>query len=635
MEFEKDFTEIEIEEQIVTPVKPTIKPISVSHLLKKVQENFRERFWGVYLVAEISSLKYSGRHAYLTFKDTENDAMLNATLWNYQFSFEEFARKTGCQVSDFVEGATVEVYGEMTVYEPRGSMQLNISKMRIAGGMGEQLTRIQKIKEFILSNNWHLPQFKKAIPKFPHTVGIISSSNAAGVKDMLNVFKVEAPDIKIVIYECNVQGAKAVKSIVKSLSRANEEQRCDLLIIGRGGGAFEDLLAFSDLEVVEAVFNSQIPIISAVGHEIDNPLTDLVADAFCVTPTAAAKLVCHGRVEYRIFLRNVKQTIEVLKNNYFARRLQVLQNLDQRVSYLDPQRKFLTYINQFQDYLRKLDYILFNSLRHKQIVIGQTYAKLESIWQGNINYFLKLSGDYKSKVETYNPVVIVERQQQYLYYLCDRLNQVVEKKLEQKSALIKSIDYNLTQRVERDLFFKQKGLEFLKNKLESYNLRGSLQREKTNLQVLSHGMQKLVETQIRQKDYSLQLINSRLKQINIQYKLNQYLLLTTKLKQQLDNLLAKQLRQKANKLSYLLQRIEINNPKLPLSRGYAMLVDQNNRPLTSISQIQNSQKVEVIMQDGSFEAQAYEIKNQSSFSQLIESQDKIERLKNILEQLKQ
>lgn len=631
MDFELDFNEIEVE---VTETKPKIKPISVSALLQMIYANFRDRFWGVYLVAEISSFKTSGRHAYLTLKDTENDAVISATLWNYKTSIKDFASRTGSREEDFCDGATVEVYGEMTVYEARGSMQLNINRMRIAGGVGEQLAKIQRIKEYILAQGWQRSENKKPIPPFPKTVGIISSSAAAGVKDMLKVFADEGADIKIIIYECNVQGVNAVPTIVNALQTANSEQRCDLLIIGRGGGAFEDLLPFSELEVVEAVVRSQIPIISAVGHEVDNPLTDLVADFSCVTPTAAAKYVCAARVQLRTILATSYRAIENAKNNYFANLQRIVQNFDQRVSYLDPCKKISLYQQQFAQALAELDFKFVNSLQHRRAALGQVQQRLVYNLQQRFIGINNYLSSIRQEVEKYNPQRIVFSYSQTLANLTNLLSSAFNRKIFTYKNQLMQYQAQVNTLGESAILKRSYELNLSESRFNSLDVLKSLNYKQESLQNLEQKLKQHAQAKLLGKQQNLTEQQSKIARLDLGRYLAELEHKVQNLQQQLEFKVSGLYRKKANLLSNLVQKVEMYDPKLPLSRGYAMIVAQDNRPLTSIEQVKENQQIEILMQDGSLEAHVNRINAQSELGQKLTASKNLEKLKTLLEELK-
>ncbi len=227
-------------------------------------------------------------------------------------------------------GQQVLVRAKVSLYEPRGDFQLIIETMDDAGD-GLLRQQYEQLKQRLNAQGYFAAQTKQTIPKDIDTVGIITSSTGAAIKDITATLKRRNPLIKVIIYPCLVQGELAKQQIVKQIKIANQRNECQVLIIGRGGGSLEDLWAFNEEIVVAEVYHSNIPTISAVGHEIDMCLTDHAADVRAATPTAAAELVSadNSQTEHALAQINkrLKQaTIRVfsaqrLKNNSLVHRL--------------------------------------------------------------------------------------------------------------------------------------------------------------------------------------------------------------------------------------------------------------------------------------------------------------------------
>jgi exodeoxyribonuclease VII large subunit len=188
------------------------------------------------------------------------------------------------------EGETVEVRGKVTVYEPRGQYQLVVTSLRPAG-IGKLFAAFQELKERLQKEGLFEEERKKPIPAFPRTVGVVTSSTGAAIQDILKVLGRRAPHIRVLIYPVRVQGGTAAPEIARAVGRMNALGTADVLIVGRGGGSLEDLWAFNEEVVARAIAVSRIPVISAVGHEVDFTISDFVADLRAPTPSAAAELV--------------------------------------------------------------------------------------------------------------------------------------------------------------------------------------------------------------------------------------------------------------------------------------------------------------------------------------------------------
>jgi len=255
--------------------KPEV--VTVSDLNRRVRillENQLETLW---VGGELSNVKPApAGHWYFCMKD--RDASVDCVMWRSRAQFLDFKPENGMQV---------EVRAHVTLYEPRGSYQLVIEEIRRAG-LGVLYERFEKLKAKLEAEGLFEPARKKPIARFPRRIGLITSPSAAALRDMLTTLARRAPMIPVVIYPTLVQGEGAAAQIARAIERANEHARCDVLLVCRGGGSLEDLWAYNEEVVARAIFASEIPIVSGVGHETDFTIADFVADLRAATPTAAA-----------------------------------------------------------------------------------------------------------------------------------------------------------------------------------------------------------------------------------------------------------------------------------------------------------------------------------------------------------
>ncbi len=252
------------------------EPMSVAEYVRITDQCLRNL--GVAQVAgEISQLK-AYRHLYFTLKDEESS--VDCLMWSSAVSSLPFTPEVGMQVI---------VTGQSSLYSKNGSFKLIASRMEQAG-QGAIMERLRKLKEQ-LEREGVFDLCRRDLPPFPRRVGVITSKDGEAIHDIITTAHSRFPGLEIRLYPARVQGPDAPRTLIEALRLAWDEDACDVLIIGRGGGSFEDLLAFSDEQVVRAVASSPIPIISAVGHEPDVALTDFAADVRAATPTRAAELV--------------------------------------------------------------------------------------------------------------------------------------------------------------------------------------------------------------------------------------------------------------------------------------------------------------------------------------------------------
>lgn len=242
----------------------------------------------VWIKGEISNFKhhYSG-HLYITLKD--EGAVLKAVM------FRGSAQSLAFEPND---GMKVLARGRISVYEAGGSYQLYIEEM-IPDGVGELYIAYEQLKKQLESEGLFSPEHKKPIPPFPDRVGVVTASTGAAVRDIINVITRRYPMAEIVLYPAQVQGSGAAESVVKAIEYFNATDGADTLIVGRGGGSIEDLWAFNEEITARAIYESKIPVISAVGHETDFTIADFVADLRAPTPSAAAEIAVPSAIELR------------------------------------------------------------------------------------------------------------------------------------------------------------------------------------------------------------------------------------------------------------------------------------------------------------------------------------------------
>jgi len=263
-------------------------PLSVTALTKYLKLKFDvdtnlQKLW---LKGEVSNFKRHSRgHFYFTLKDEKT-----------QISAVMFANVAKGVKFEPTNGMQVIVTGSISLYEPSGTYSIHVTKMT-EDGVGNLHVAFNQLKEKLKAQGLFNQQHKKSLPKMPRAVALITSPTGAAVRDMITTIKRRSPNVKIYLYPALVQGDSAAADVVKKIEQVNAEGLVDVMIVGRGGGSIEDLWAFNEEIVAEAIFQSQIPIISAVGHETDFTIADFVADMRAPTPTAAAEMVAPNVVD--------------------------------------------------------------------------------------------------------------------------------------------------------------------------------------------------------------------------------------------------------------------------------------------------------------------------------------------------
>jgi exodeoxyribonuclease VII large subunit len=318
----------------VSPQPQTI--LGVGALTRLIKETLSGAFPAVWVKGEVSGVRRSDRgHLYFALKDKE--AIIECALYS------RAASRLGFELRD---GDEVEAFGGVSVYEPRGRYQLVIEEMR-SSGLGALLLALEELRRRLAAEGLFDAARKRPLPHYPARIGLVTSPSGAAVRDLVKVLRARWPAIGIVLAPVRVQGEGAALEIAAAIERFNRYRGVDLLIVGRGGGSLEDLWAFNEEIVVRAIAASALPVISAVGHEVDWTLADHAADVRAATPSNAAEIAVHDRREvlHRIALlgaraaRAVRQrladdrrhVLALIEKYGFRRQRDALGFLQQRV----------------------------------------------------------------------------------------------------------------------------------------------------------------------------------------------------------------------------------------------------------------------------------------------------------------
>ena len=262
--------------------------LSVSDLTSMIKTTLESGFYGLVVEGEISGFRpASTGHWYFSLKDQK--AVISCAMWRSSVPRVGFIPKDGMKVI---------VTGSLSVFEPRGTYQIICTSMKVAGE-GDILAMLEERKRKFAALGYFDQELKKPIPKRPNRVPVVTSPTGAALQDILQITGRRNNGMDIIILPAVVQGSDAAPTIAKRIDEVNEFLLADVIIVGRGGGSIEDLLPFSEECVIEAIHRSRIPVISAVGHEIDWAISDYVADLRAPTPSAAAELVCESSLDQR------------------------------------------------------------------------------------------------------------------------------------------------------------------------------------------------------------------------------------------------------------------------------------------------------------------------------------------------
>ncbi|HER7647419.1 TPA: exodeoxyribonuclease VII large subunit [Streptococcus pyogenes] len=326
--------------------------LTVTHLTKYLKLKFdRDPYLErVYLTGQVSNFRKRPTHQYFSLKD--ESAVIQATMWAGVY------KKLGF---DLEEGMKINVIGRVQLYEPSGSYSIVIEKAE-PDGIGALALQFEQLKKKLTAEGYFEQKHKQPLPQFVSKIGVITSPSGAVIRDIITTVSRRFPGVEILLFPTKVQGDGAAQEVVANIRRANQREDLDLLIVGRGGGSIEDLWAFNEEIVVQAIFESQLPVISSVGHETDTTLADFVADRRAATPTAAEELatpitktdlmswiVERQNRSYQACLRRIKQ------------RQEWVDKLSQSVIFRQPERLYDAYLQKID----RLSMTLMNTMKDR------------------------------------------------------------------------------------------------------------------------------------------------------------------------------------------------------------------------------------------------------------------------------
>jgi exodeoxyribonuclease VII large subunit len=344
------------------------KVLSVSELTGTVRALLEKQVGTVWVSGEITNLRaQSSGHIYFTLKDA-----------NAQLSCVLFSREKVLQRELLADGQKVLLQGDVTVYEARGQYQLIVRAVELQG-VGALQIAFEKLKQKLAAEGWFAPERKRALPKFPARIGLVTSPTGAAIRDVLHVVQRRNPALEIILAPCRVQGDGAAREIAEAVRMLNEFQSkvqspkskvvaaetaldfghetLDLILVTRGGGSLEDLWAFNEEVVARAIFESAIPVVSAVGHEIDFTIADFVADVRAATPSAAAEIITEDVFASREFIGDAMNLMQLRVRRRMRIESENFDSLAGRLSRLHPRRRL-------DDSLQRLDDLQSGLLRN-------------------------------------------------------------------------------------------------------------------------------------------------------------------------------------------------------------------------------------------------------------------------------
>ena len=376
-----------------------IKYVTISDLTRYIKAKFDmdSHLQRVYIKGEISNFKNSKGHYYFTLKDEK--ARIAAVM------FSNIAKKIEFELKD---GMQVLVCGRISVFETTGTYQIYVDTIE-QDGIGNLYLEYEKLKKKLAEKGLFDEKYKKEIPKFPKKIGIITAPKGAAIRDILSTINRRYPICETFLFPSLVQGTGAKESIVKQIEEA-QNYDLDVIICGRGGGSIEDLWAFNEEIVAEAIFKSKIPIISAVGHEVDFTIADFVADKRAATPTGAAEIAVPNYIDIINLINQYKIRVNEGINNIIHKKKMKLDSIKESYVLKNPLSLYEIKMQKLDNLIDILNNFIINKLDNSKLKYKNIVSS--SILLNPENLFIKKNHQFEvllNKIELLNPLKILDK----------------------------------------------------------------------------------------------------------------------------------------------------------------------------------------------------------------------------------
>jgi exodeoxyribonuclease VII large subunit len=360
------------------PVEATRRVFSVSELTADIRRLLERQIGQIWVTGEITNCRaQSSGHIYFTLKDA--CAQLNCIV----FRTDALANRASLR-----DGAKVILKGEMTVYEPRGQYQLRVLSIELQG-VGALQAAFEKLKEKLAAEGLFALERKRPLPRFPQRIGLVTSPTGAALRDVLHVVQRRNPALQIILAPCAVQGQGAAGEIAAAVARLNEwslrpGQKLDLILLTRGGGSLEDLWAFNEEIVARAIFNSALPVVSAIGHEIDFTISDFAADLRAATPSAAAEILTEAVFSSGKWMTKAQAQMRELVRRRLSGERRHFQQLNQRLQTSHPRRRFNERLQRLDDLQSALYRCVRQHLQKSRAAAQNLAVRLDRVRPGQL-----------------------------------------------------------------------------------------------------------------------------------------------------------------------------------------------------------------------------------------------------------
>jgi exodeoxyribonuclease VII large subunit len=342
--------------------------LTVSQLTHAIKLNLESAFPSIWVQGEVSNCKlHSSGHLYLSIKDPTSQ--ITAIMYRADVASLSAIPKDGGQVI---------AYGEINVYPAGGKYQLIIKELRPVG-LGELLQKLEELKVKLLKKGYFKKEHKKLLPKFPRKIGVVTSPTGAAIQDILNILSRRFSGFHLILNPVRVQGEGAAREIAQAIEQFNMFGCVDVMIVGRGGGSVEDLWAFNEEIVAEAIYHSKIPIISAVGHETDHCIADYVADVRAPTPSAAAEMVISEKSHHLHHLNQIQRRLHQTLSHVFRHHRHQLDSMRRHPLFQTPYGLLGPWMQKLDDVREELHQTMRHQLARRRLLLEACQKQVQSL----------------------------------------------------------------------------------------------------------------------------------------------------------------------------------------------------------------------------------------------------------------
>jgi exodeoxyribonuclease VII large subunit len=568
------------------------KVYRVSQLNRAVRGLLEQRWGRVWVHGEISdyTLAASG-HAYFTLNDEDEPAQLRVVL------FRTDVMRSKARLEN---GARVRLQGQLSLFTPRGSYQM-IARIALPEGLGELHAQFERVRKKLETEGLLAAERKRALPHLPRVLGVVTSLHGAALHDIIRVVQARSPT-RIVIAACAVQGANAPASIVRGLRRIQKLQGLDAVIVGRGGGAAEDLVAFNDERVARAIAACRVPVISAVGHEVDVTIADLVADVRAATPSNAAELAVPDRRALLSELRGAQRRLMRAGEIYLGRSRLQLANSSRRLR--DPRQV----------------------LRHARGRLNALALRLQSLVRARQRARRVLLSDHKARLANLDPQKVLRQTRVRLKAQEQRLQALVRARLRARRLLLSELSTRLAgadpQKVLRQTRTRVRALEarmqaLLRSRirarrallaqhatrLASCDPQRSLRQTRVRLKALDARMHALMRARLRSERARLTEPGARLARLDLRLLLAARRHRLSQLQAQLWTLGRTLTHARRQQLARFAGQLTALSPLASLARGYAIVLHEpSGRALSRAIDAREGDSLQIRLHEGTLRA---------------------------------